>query len=141
MHRLIAVVGLLGFAFGCQKPAQSLTPGHYLYVIDGNQGEVSGYRLDESSGALSLLADDAFLKGHVTARSLTLSPDGKFGFLGTLTATVPVAVDAKGILTERAGVQLNGFGSGSTIHPSGKFLLLCQRARLRSQRARSRWPP
>lgn len=122
MHRLLAVVSLLGFAFGCQKPAQSLTPGHYLYIIDGNQGEVSGYRLDESSGALSLLAEDAFLKGHVTARSLTLSPDGKFGFLGTLTATVPVAVDAKGILTERAGVQLNGFGSGSAIHPSGKFL-------------------
>jgi 6-phosphogluconolactonase (cycloisomerase 2 family) len=122
MSRLIVLAGLLSFALACQKPAQTLAPGHYLYVIDGDQGEVSGYRLDESTGALSLMADSAFLKGHVTARSLTLSPDGKFGFLGTLTATVPIAVDAKGILTERQGVQLNGWGYGSAIHPSGKFL-------------------
>jgi 6-phosphogluconolactonase (cycloisomerase 2 family) len=122
MARLIAVAGLLSFALACQKPAQTLTPGHYLYVIDGDQGEVSGYRLDESSGALSLMAADAFLKGQVGARNLTLSPDGKFGFLGTSAATVPVAVDAKGILTERKGVQLNGWGFGAAIHPSGKFL-------------------
>jgi len=122
MFRLIAAVGLLSFALGCQKPAQALKPGHYLYVIDGDQGEVSGYRLDDSSGALSLLAGEAFLQGHVTARSLTLSPDGKFGFLGTSAATIPVVVDAKGVLTERQGVQLNGFGFGSAIHPSGKFL-------------------
>ena len=45
MSRLIVLACVLSFALACQKPPQTLAPGHYLYVIDGDQGEVSGIAL------------------------------------------------------------------------------------------------
>ena len=111
-------------ALGCQRAAHPRPPqpGHYVYASNADSGEISGYRLDEKTGAIAPLPGNGFLPGHPSAEALTFSPDGSFGFLRTAVEVVPFAVGADGSLAARPAVKIDGWPAAVAIHPSGRFL-------------------
>jgi 6-phosphogluconolactonase (cycloisomerase 2 family) len=114
----------LTFVAACQRSApKPPRAGHYLYVMDYEQAEVTGYRLNEETGAVTQISDRPYLAGHGGLR-FTAGPDGTFGFLGTTVETLPVTVGEDGGLTVGKGPALPDSVPIAAVHPSGRFLYL-----------------
>lgn len=110
--------------------------GHFVYVTQMAAGLPTGngiraYTVNETSGALSELANSPFSDGAVTAGAIVFRPDGKFLFTsgGGVNAFAVDAASGDLELVEGSPFSLDvasdPWAPNITIDPQGKLLYVC----------------
>jgi len=120
-------------AVGCCVPEKVISPvPSYAYTANENSNDISGYAVDNTSGALSGVVGSPFL-GPSGPRDSVVELLGKFLYVsnGGTNGVSAFAIDsATGTLVTISGSPFAG-GSGPrgiALHPSGKFLYTANRS-------------
>jgi len=119
------------FASGQGPASLAIDPsGRFAYVGNENDspgGDVSGYTIDATTGALIPMAGSPFLSGS-GGFGVIVAPSGKFGYVGSGGGAQITAFSINsttGIPTEVAGSPFIGPGAGSVsivVSPSSKYV-------------------
>jgi 6-phosphogluconolactonase (cycloisomerase 2 family) len=103
--------------------------GRFLYATDkSNPGNVAGYTINSSTGALTAIPGSPFAVGNSGNAGLAIDPGARFLYVGNVGGGITVfAIDsASGALTLVPGSPFSTLLPGSpdeiVAHPSGKFL-------------------
>ncbi len=119
------------FASGQGPGSVAVDPsGQFAYVgneDDSPGGDVSGYTIDATTGALTPMDGSPFLSGS-GGFGVTVAPSGKFGYVGSGGGAQVTAFSINpttGVPTVVAGSPFLGAGTGSLsigVSPSSKFV-------------------
>ncbi|HTD21986.1 MAG TPA: Ig-like domain-containing protein [Terriglobales bacterium] len=104
--------------------------GKFLYVANFGPHTISGYAIDNNTGALSPVPNSPFDSGSSFTDTLTVDPTGKFLFVGNFgfgsnNVSAYTINPATGELTAVNGSPFGGAGTevaGVAVEPSGKYL-------------------
>jgi len=126
-HFLVVVMIIFaGFFASCGSSSKS-SASHNAYVTLPQKGNVALLRINDSTGAMSLIAQTAPVVG-VSPTAVTLDPGRKFLYVsnGSPANTVTIFnVAGDGTLTQTGDAVPVGSGPRSlVIDPSGKYLLI-----------------
>ena len=103
--------------------------GRFAYVINKGSGNVSGYSIDATTGALKPLRGSSFALDYSAfgPNGIVVDPAGRFAYVASDAGISALSIDAKtGVLARIPGspfgrVQSDGFGTVSiAIAPSGR---------------------
>ena len=102
--------------------------GRFLYATDALGEKARGYRIDPSTGDLSLMPGSGFPLAN-NADGMCVHPSGRFAYAGGLGGTDGVSAytidDATGALTRVMGTPVSVGGlwqTSSAVDPSGRYL-------------------
>jgi 6-phosphogluconolactonase len=108
-------------------PLRSITgPSPAAYVANYDSGDISGYSINRTTGALTPIAGSPFPAGGISPSSVAVAPSGKFAYVTNLAngKVSGYTIDPTGALTPIAGSPFpaGGFGPLSVaVDRSGKF--------------------
>lgn len=102
--------------------------GRFAYITNSSNGNIVGYSIDPTSGALTALSGGSLTTGSAPA-SLAITPNGQFAYVvngGDNTISAYSISTTTGALTPIAGSPFTASSATSkqsviTIHPSGQF--------------------
>jgi 6-phosphogluconolactonase (cycloisomerase 2 family) len=106
--------------------------GRFAYVNnvdDSPGGDISGYTIDPTSGALTAMAGGTFLSGS-GAFALAMAPSGKFGYVLQFTGEIQIttfSIDATTGIPKASGSPFNLAGScgfSLVMAPSGDYMFI-----------------
>jgi 6-phosphogluconolactonase len=123
---LVAVVALAGLSVSCGNSSKS-SASHNAYVTLPQKGNVALLHINDSTGAISLIAQTASVIG-TQPTGLALDPSKKFLYVsnGSPANTVSIySIAGDGTLTQTGAAIPVGSGPRSLVmDPSGKYLLI-----------------
>jgi 6-phosphogluconolactonase (cycloisomerase 2 family) len=104
----------------------AITPAAtFVYIPNFKDGTISGYSIDQTSGALTEITGSPFTNGTTAPTCSVVSPNGKFLFVGSANKTSAFSINATtGALTAVTGSPFTtpGGGNGIGVDPTGQFL-------------------
>jgi 6-phosphogluconolactonase len=115
-----------GFANGSTYPDIAVSPNsQYLYLASSGDGEVAGFSIDQTSGALTALPHSPYLAGAGAAGIPAFSPNGNFLYVVNSTANTfsGWSIGSDGSLTS-VGANVSTGGAGPVwiaFTPNGNF--------------------
>ena len=104
------------------------TTGNFLYASNDGSNNISGFSIDTSTGALTLVPGSPFAIGGGGSQGISLAatPNGQFLYAAAALGNFISAfeIEANGALTLVAGFPIAAGGSpdGIEVSPDGKFL-------------------
>jgi len=114
-----------GFATGSPYPDIAVSPNsQYLYLASSGDGEVAGFSIDQTSGALTALPNSPYTAGLGAAGIPAFSPNGNFLYVVNSTANTVsgFAIGSNGALTSvGANVATGGSPTWIVFTPSGDY--------------------
>jgi 6-phosphogluconolactonase (cycloisomerase 2 family) len=120
--------GTGGGASGTEVAANAIiVVGNFLFVSNDGSNNVSGFTIDPSTGALTLIGGGPAATGEIASGfgiSLAATPDGKYLYAGSATIAV-LSIGTDGALTE-TGSSFASLGTavdGMKVSPDGKYLI------------------
>ena len=123
-----------GIAVGCcTTPEKVVSPiPSFAYVANENSNDISGYTVDNSTGALTEVVSSPFA-GPAGPRDSVVELFGKFLYVanGGTNGVSGYSIDGtSGVLTPVSGSPFAGGGSprGIALHPTGKFVYTADRS-------------
>lgn len=109
--------------------------GDYVYGVNGNNHTITGYSVNQSNGALTLLPGSSLSTGAASSPfRIAITPDGRFAYVanqGSNTIAIFSINTATGVLTSAGSVSTASSPYGIRIHPNGRYLYVAEANDLR----------
>lgn len=111
----------------------ALSPsGGFLYVPNYQDGTISAFTVNQSTGALTAITGSPFADGDIGPSAAVVSPSGKYLFVANSSTANAGSISVfsiaatTGVLTPVTGSPFTGSGpaNGITIDPTGNFLFV-----------------
>ena len=118
----VSVTGCSGnnFSAGASPTAVAVAPlAKFAYVANFNSADISAYRIDGSTGALSSVGTTVATGS--SPKSVAVDPTGKFVYAVNSGSVSAYSVGATGALTSVGSVSAGISPNSIAIHPNGKF--------------------
>lgn len=121
--------GTLSFSTSISSQQYALVAhptGNYVYGVNVNDHTISGYSVNQSTGALALLSGSPLSTGAASSPfRIAITPDGRFAYVanqGSSTISIFSINTATGALASAGSVSTASSPYGIRIHPKGRYL-------------------
>jgi 6-phosphogluconolactonase len=119
-----------GGSFIALNRIASCNAGNFLYAANATSGDISGFSIDQSTGALSSVPGSPFhvagagVVGSCCAFDMSLAcmPNGRFLIVAIANLVTVFTIASNGALTPQSSVEIFGGPDGIKISPDNKFL-------------------